>query len=237
MKNNNHVISLYGRIGVGKTTLLMYLNNQFLRHRCYDFVIYVVFSLQLSTPSAWQGEIAKQIGLLGTPGWNEKEFEQKSEAIFDLLSGKRYAILIDDFWGTNVNVLDKMRLPCPNCKNRCKVVVSADYNQDHTTLSDTHIRVIPLAWDDACSFFKHEAKVLDPKISSLATQVALLCQGLPKALVKIAHLMKYNKTLEEWQSAIQILEKCDHFVPGREYGDLAQILCDELGKNSTFSSI
>ncbi|WCJ38566.1 hypothetical protein M5689_019621 [Euphorbia peplus] len=105
-----------------------------------------------------------------------------------------------------------MGLPCPNFKNRCKVVVAGDYNQDHTTLGDTYIWVMHLAWDDAWSLFKHEAEVLDPKISSLAAQVALLCQGLPKSLVKIAHQMKYSTTLEEWQSAIQILEKCHAII-------------------------
>ncbi|XP_065865220.1 probable disease resistance protein At1g52660 [Euphorbia lathyris] len=225
MENNSHLISIHGRIGVGKTTVLHYINNRFLQRSSYDFIIF----LRFLTPSALQGEIATRIGLSATPGWNQKGFDQKCAAIFDCLSRKRYALLIDDFWGTT-SVFGEIGLPCPNSINKCKVVVAYC---DHT-FADTHIQILPLAWEDAWCLFKQEIRdELDPQISSLAAQLALLCQGLPQALIQVACIMKFNTTLEEWQNAIQILE---NYVPERGYEDLARILCDELGRNSMFQA-
>ncbi|WCJ39360.1 Disease resistance protein (CC-NBS-LRR class) family [Euphorbia peplus] len=242
MQEGNKQFNIYGRTGVGKTTLLAYLNNQFLLHS-YDFVIFVSRSRFLTT-SYLLAEIAKQIGLLNTDlGWNQKPINKKREAISSFLSGKRYAILIDDFYFRyDLDFYSSLGL----LENECKIVFAYELNSRLNWLKN--IQLEPLEWEDSWCLFKHhtgEFMLHDPEISSLAAKIALLCQGLPEALVKIGRLMNSNNTLEEWQNAFEILKKFDKSATGTPFSlefprskfeDVAEILCDELGKNSMFKA-
>ncbi|WCJ39361.1 Disease resistance protein (CC-NBS-LRR class) family [Euphorbia peplus] len=237
MKTDSLFIGLHGRIGVGKTTVLNYLNNQFVK-LSYDFVVFVALSSNLW---ALLDEIATQIGLSAThPGLNRKGIEEKSAAILNFLSGKRYAILIDDLpvIKGGFGEIRGLGLPHPSSKNQCKIVfASSEYNLHHNSSfgSDTSIiQVTPLPWEDAWILFNHEigGPAVHSKYSSLVAKVAVLCQGLPKAIVKIGRFMQDNEFRYQWQTASEILDKC---MAGSEFeDDVAEILCDALGRNNMF---
>ncbi|WCJ39368.1 P-loop containing nucleoside triphosphate hydrolases superfamily protein [Euphorbia peplus] len=224
-------ISIQGRIGIGKTTILNYLNNQFLK-RSYNFVVFVALSSNL-----WSllEEIATQIGLLDTdPRWSQKGIDERRAAIFSILVGKRYAILIDDLpvIKDGFGDIQELGLPHPNSANQSKIIfASSEFDLNHNSSIAVHtsiIQVTPLPWEDAWSLFTHEIGGLSvhSRFSSLVVKVALLCQGLPKAIVKIGRLMQDNKTLEEWQRASLI------YVLGSELEN--DVSCDALSRNSLF---
>ncbi|KAL1211008.1 putative disease resistance protein [Cardamine amara subsp. amara] len=105
--------------GVGKTTLLTQINNKFVKKEdVFDIVIWVVVSKDLQIQKI-QEEIAKKLGLAGD-GWNQKDEDQKSRDIHNVLRRKKFVLLLDDIWA-KVN-LTKIGVPYPNRENGSKVV-------------------------------------------------------------------------------------------------------------------
>ncbi|CAA7041581.1 unnamed protein product [Microthlaspi erraticum] len=63
-KDGVGIMGMYGMGGVGKTTLLMQINNKFSEERCgFDFVIWVVVSKELHVEKI-QDEIAQKLVLV-----------------------------------------------------------------------------------------------------------------------------------------------------------------------------
>ncbi|CAA7053411.1 unnamed protein product [Microthlaspi erraticum] len=110
-------MGMYGMGGVGKTTLLMQINNKFSEERCgFDFVIWVVVSKELHVEKI-QDEIAQKVGLDGEVG--EKK-EEKTIDLYNFLKKKRFVLFLDDIW-EKVD-LTEIGVPFPAPENRCKVV-------------------------------------------------------------------------------------------------------------------
>ncbi|KAJ4721596.1 NBS-LRR type disease resistance protein [Melia azedarach] len=115
------IIGIYGMGGVGKTTLLTKISNQFLDfpNNC-DVVIWVVVSKDLKLEKI-QESIAKEIGLFNE-SWKIKSLEDRAQEIFKILSQKEFVLLLDDIWERAY--LITVGLPPPTPENVSKVVFS-----------------------------------------------------------------------------------------------------------------
>ncbi|KAJ0008157.1 hypothetical protein Pint_30021 [Pistacia integerrima] len=112
-------IGLYGLGGVGKTTLLIEINNKLLRTpNEFDFVIRVVPSKNMHIGNI-QEDIGKRIGL-SDRSWKEKTVREKATDIFRILSSKKFALLLDDLW-ERVD-LQEVGVPRPSPENASKVL-------------------------------------------------------------------------------------------------------------------
>ncbi|CAA7044012.1 unnamed protein product [Microthlaspi erraticum] len=119
MKDGVGIMGMYGMGGVGKTTLLMQINNKFSEERCgFDFVIWVVVSKELHVEKI-QDEIAQKVGLDGEK-WEKKKKSQKTIDLYNFLKKKRFVLFLDDIW-EKVD-LTEIGVPFPAPENRCKVV-------------------------------------------------------------------------------------------------------------------
>ncbi|KDO41423.1 hypothetical protein CISIN_1g043778mg, partial [Citrus sinensis] len=87
------IIGLYGMGSVGKTTLLILINNKFLDEPNYfDVVIWAVASKVVEIEKI-QESIAKKIGFFNE-SWESKTVQEKAVDIFNILSKKKY----EDAW-------------------------------------------------------------------------------------------------------------------------------------------
>ncbi|CAA7028396.1 unnamed protein product [Microthlaspi erraticum] len=106
------IMGMYGMGGVGKTTLLMQINNKFSEERCgFDFVIWVVVSRELHVENI-QDEIAQKVGLGGV------EKSQKADLLYNFLKKKRFVLFLDDIW-EKVD-LTEIGVPFPTTQNDAK---------------------------------------------------------------------------------------------------------------------
>ncbi|KFK43487.1 hypothetical protein AALP_AA1G131300 [Arabis alpina] len=207
MDDETGIMGLYGMGGVGKTTLLIQINNKF-REAIdgVEIVIWVVVSNDLRIEKI-QDEIAEKLGLRGEE-WNRKEERQKVTDIHTHMKKRKFVLLLDDIW-KKVD-LTRIGVPFPTRENGCKVVFTTRSREvcGHMGVDDP-MEVQCLEKNEAWDLFKEKVGKLTlkshPGIPEQARKVAEKCCGLPLALNVIGETMSCKRTIQEWHHAIQVL--------------------------------
>ncbi|VVA91081.1 unnamed protein product [Arabis nemorensis] len=211
MDDGTKIMGLYGMGGVGKTTLLTQINNKFVdlcdKNDGVEIVLWVVVSGDLQIHKI-QEEIGKRIGYKGVE-WNRNTRNQKAVDILNLLSKKRFVLLLDDIW-RKVD-LTEIGIPNPTSENGCKIVFTTR-SQEVCASMGVHdpVEVRCLGTNDAWDLFKKKVGNFTleshPDIPKLARKVAGACRGLPLALNVIGETMACKKTTQEWNHAVDVLK-------------------------------
>ncbi|KAL5822506.1 hypothetical protein ACOSQ4_020406 [Xanthoceras sorbifolium] len=205
------IIGLYGKGGVGKTTLLTQINNQFLNFPNDFVVIWVTVSKDIQLEKI-QETIGKKIGLVGE--WNSKPLQEKAVDIYRVLSKRKFVLLLDDIW-QRVNLVDDISIPPPSTEIDFKVVFTTR-SKEVCGRMETHktVEVECLMDEEAWTLFREkvgeETLNSHPDIPLLAKEMARECGGLPLALITIGRAMAGRIQRQEWEFAISILKRSAH---------------------------
>ncbi|XP_031250037.1 disease resistance protein SUMM2-like [Pistacia vera] len=211
-------VGLYGMGGVGKTTLLIQINNKLLDFsNSYDTVIWVVVSRDLQLEKI-QERIGQKIGLVGE-SWKNKSIDEKASDIFKILRKKKFIVLLDDIW-ERVDLI-KVGIPLRSVEVGCKIVFTTRFLDVCGLMeADRKFKVECLGEEEAWKLFEKKIgrEILDshPDILELAKLLAKECGGLPLALITIGRAMSCKKTPEECRYAIQVLRRASSKFPGME---------------------
>ncbi|XP_074277317.1 putative disease resistance protein At5g63020 [Silene latifolia] len=202
------VIGLYGLGGVGKTTLLTKINNEFV-HRNHEFklAIWVVMSKQTKVDE--MQEIIHNRVNLKDANWHRKTEHEKAASIYKFLKGKKFVLLLDDMM-ERID-LARVGVPLSSDGNKGKVVFTTRFQEVCSQMeAQTRIEVTCLAKSQANILFN--TKVGDdtlkshPEIRNLAQTVSEECHGLPLALITIGRAMAGKKDPRLWKRAVQVLK-------------------------------
>jgi disease resistance protein RPS2 len=207
-------VGIYGMGGVGKTTLLKTINNEFLtkRHH-FDVVIWVGVSKEFVAD-----KIQRAVGArLGLP-WEELEsHEQRALKIHKLMKRKKFLLLLDDVWeGID---LPKLGIPVPEKTSK---VIFTKRSLDVCTgmYADQKLRVEFLGEEDSWKLFCEnvgEKEIFySETIRAYAETIVRKCGGLPLALITIGKAMANKETEEEWKYAIEVLNRSPSELRGME---------------------
>ncbi|GLT46137.1 hypothetical protein SLA2020_199170 [Shorea laevis] len=214
----SNIIGLYGMGGVGKTTLLLQINNELQRRRNnFDIVIWTTVSKN-HTIEKVQDEIGRKIGY-SDERWKQKSCDEKAIDILAVLSKMKCVLLLDDIW-ERVDLV-KVGIPIPRQGRGSKLIFSTR-SLDVCGQMEAHKKIMVdcLAPEKAWELFQIKVgeETLDshPQIRGLANEVAEECKGLPLALITIGRAMSSKKTLEQWEYARWILRRsvANHLLPG-----------------------
>ncbi|KAJ0075501.1 hypothetical protein Patl1_34334 [Pistacia atlantica] len=199
-------VGLYGLGGVGKTTLLIEINNKLLRTpNEFDVVIRVVPSKNMQIGNI-QEDIGKRIGL-SHKSWKEKNVREKAADIFRILSSKKFALLLDDLW-ERVD-LQEVGVPRPSPENASKVLFTTREMKVCGLMGvQKTFEVKCLSDQEAWKLFQSKVgkETLDSHsdIPRLAATVADECAGLPLALITIGRAMAFKNEPKVWMRFILI---------------------------------
>ncbi|KAJ6837195.1 putative disease resistance protein [Iris pallida] len=220
------VVGIWGMGGVGKTTLLEAINDNFLNdignsvtNKLFDHVMFIVVSKE-HQPENIQKTIVKKLRLR----WSE-DFVSQAEIIHEYLKEKNFLLLLDDIW--RVVQLKDIGIPYPRGggsgrRFRRKVVFTTRSMEVCKGMNcrGRIIKVECLKEDEAWNLFVENVgeDMIDlPGIRSRAEGVARECGGLPLALVVIGRAMATKGSQEEWDYALTQLRKSQpNNIPGME---------------------
>ncbi|CAH8252030.1 unnamed protein product [Arabidopsis lyrata] len=207
MEDGSGILGLYGMGGVGKTTLLTKINNNFSKiGDRFDVVIWVVVS-RSSTVRKIQRDIAEKVGLGGME-WGERNDNQTAVDIHNVLRRRKFVLLLDDIW-EKVN-LKAVGVPYPSKDNGCKVAFTTRSRDVCGRMGvDDPMEVSCLQPEESWDLFQmivgKNTLGSHPDIPGLARKVARKCRGLPLALNVIGEAMACKRTVHEWSHAIDVL--------------------------------
>ncbi|ESQ39876.1 hypothetical protein EUTSA_v10000769mg [Eutrema salsugineum] len=205
MDENVSTLGIYGMGGVGKTTLLVHLNNKLseVGHN-YGYVIFVVVASKEIEDI--QDEIGKRLGLQ----WGRETKKEKAAEIFQVLKIERFILLLDDIQREGVD-LQRIGVPQPSRENGCKIVFTTRSQEVCRRIkwveATLYVECLPPqeAWDLFQKTVGEYALTSHPDIPGLARVVAEKCFGLPLALTVVGKTMSSKRTVHEWHHAIHLL--------------------------------
>ncbi|XP_034680455.1 disease resistance protein SUMM2-like [Vitis riparia] len=214
------IIALYGTGGVGKTTLMKKINNEFLKtsHQ-FNTVIWVTVSKQASVTAA-QEVIRKKLQIPDSM-WKSRTEDERATEIFNIMKTKRFVLLLDDVW--HRLDLSKIGVPLPEIQNQSKVIITTRIQKICNEMEvQRKFRVDFLTQERALALFLEKVgeNTLNshPDIPQLSEKVAERCKGLPLALLTVGRAMAHKNSPHEWDQAIQELEKFPVEISGMEDG-------------------
>ncbi|GLT46125.1 hypothetical protein SLA2020_199050 [Shorea laevis] len=186
----SNIIGLYGMGGVGKTTLLIQINNELQQRRNnFDIVIWATVSKN-HTVEKVQDEIGRRIGC-SDQIWKKKSCDEKA---IDILARQ----------GNDSKLIFTTRSldVCGQMEANKKIMVDCLAPEK--------------AWELLQIKVGEETLDSHPQIRGLAKEVAEECKGLPLDLITIGRAMSSKKTLEQWEYARRMLRRsvAYHVLPG-----------------------
>ena len=203
------IIGLYGMGGVGKTTLLIKINNEFLETKLgFDVVIWVVVSKPTNIEKVQELILNK----LEVPlyEWKNISKDEKNKKIFSILKTKKFVLLLDDIWERLD--LTELWVPHPNGEDNMSKLIFTTRSEDVCHVMEAHklVKVECLAPDEALSLFRmkvgEDTFNSHSEIPTLAIEIVKECKVLPLALVTIGRAMVDKKTPKIWDRVAQVLK-------------------------------
>ncbi|XP_020245082.1 LOW QUALITY PROTEIN: probable disease resistance protein At1g12290 [Asparagus officinalis] len=207
------MVGIWGMGGVGKTTLLQKINNHpDVASAGFDYVILLAVS-QVLDLDRLQKETAERLGLPLEEGTSTLD-----SRIRRYLSNKSFLLLLDNVW--DPLELERLGIPHPTHGSSSsgtvpkRKVLFTTRSENLSPGCRKLIKIKCLKQEEAWNLFLHNVGEgtrtvinTDERVCSRAEKVAEKCGGLPLAIVLIARAMSANKTWQEWEVAVNSLER------------------------------
>ncbi|PKI65036.1 disease resistance protein SUMM2-like [Punica granatum] len=202
-------IGVYGMGGVGKTTLMMHVNNRLMQSNSIGSVIWVTASKALELQKL-QSDIARALKLDPFPD-DEDETGRAAKLLETFRRRKKFVLILDDMWTSYP--LYKIGVPEPSRSNCCKIVLTTRLLEVCRGMEVQRVvKVNLLSEEEAWNLFRDRVGlgcsiVLGPEADKIAKLVAAECGRLPLAIVTVGAAMREVEDIREWRTALLELRR------------------------------
>ncbi|KAK6946842.1 Leucine-rich repeat [Dillenia turbinata] len=207
-----NIIGVWGMAGVGKTSLLMNLNNElesFSLRKPFDVVIWVQASREFDLRQI-QSLISERLNLdLG----GTESILRRATRLRNRLMKVRFLLILDDVW-EKVD-LDAVGVPVGQVHNGSKIILSSQLlSVCREMMIDVDIKVDVMDEEEAWKLFAQNAgnAIELEEIVSLAKAVSRECCGLPLAIKTVGQSMRAKTKPELWKDALCELQRSAPYI-------------------------
>ncbi|XP_073124706.1 putative late blight resistance protein homolog R1A-10 [Henckelia pumila] len=193
-EQNLQIIPITGMGGIGKTTLARNVYEDKSTVDFFDTRHWVTISQEYIVPDIL-GSILSVKG---------EEAELLIERVYKSLKGRRYLIVMDDMWHSEVWV--KVRRAFPDDFNGSRVIITTRLSEVALNIdSDSPLHRMQLLDDDkSWALFRSKAFADEcppsRHMKEIGKSIARNCKGLPLAIVVMAGMLKANKKRKYWEN-------------------------------------
>ncbi|KAJ4723670.1 Disease resistance protein [Melia azedarach] len=196
-------IGVYGKGGIGKTTLVKEVAREVKEDKLFDKVVFAEVS---RTPDVKriQGQIADQLDLK----FHAESESERAMMLCDRLKEEKMLVILDNIW-TGLD-LERVGIPSGDDHKACKVLLTSRmlYVLSNDMGCQKNYLVSVLTKDEAWSLFqKMVGDYIDNRdLQPIAVGVASICVGWPIVIVTVATALR-NKSVLEWKDALLKLSR------------------------------
>ncbi|KAK1272153.1 Disease resistance protein [Acorus gramineus] len=188
-------IGIWGMPGIGKSSLMMNINNSLQLERQFDIVFFVTMPREQEVEKV-QAQIAKRLDLI-VENLSEESIRRK---LCSYMANKKYLLLLDDAW-ESIDVR-RIGLVEPDESNGCKLVLATrDLGVCRRMKTGEEIEMKPLDKEEAWNLFVKAVGTIPPgdDFKNLADAVFEECGNLPATILAVGQSLRNEEHLHVWK--------------------------------------
>ncbi|KAH6788468.1 hypothetical protein C2S51_003474 [Perilla frutescens var. frutescens] len=216
------IIPIVGMGGIGKTTLARYVYDDPLTIRRFDVHAWVTISQNYSVITILSS-ILCSIDPSNRGNYQRMGEESLVQHGHRYLKKRRYLIVMDDIWDTNV--WDDVRRAFPDDYNGSRIITTTR-SLDVASYVGQPYRIQLMSEDQSWRLLKEVVfgqELCPPELEQIGKLIAEKCRGLPLAIVVIAGVLsKLNQMQESWEKIASNVSESVNKI-GEQFSDILSV--------------